>query len=471
MVEGAFTLNARTDCDYTNTLPNHTCQITGRNVLGPDGHSISFNSDSGGTIEDAHGSYVAGVFDATHDHGYGTALFAGKSKFDLFDRSWNAVNGAPDITGEDNGRDKIDHYLYLGNTESLVDSFVSLLESADPGFAFLHLRDPDSDGHAYGWMSAEYIEAVIRMDTHIGKVMATVEGSPALAASTVIIVTADHGGTEYSHHDPTLPVNYTIQFHAWGLGVPAGADIYTLNTGTRLDPGTSRPPCGGSDPPIRNGESANAATSLLGLPPVSGSTMGSSHTLVLTAPGLLPWTIIQSPSNGSLFAPGETVLIEAEAGGPSAITKVEFFVDWRKIGEDDTAPFELLWDELSLGTHDIAVRACNTGGYGATDMIRVEVISTVSDELHDSGGWDRPRVYPNPAGTNPSLLLYTNAPGPVDMTLYDAAGRMAGRQILISASRGRQTLDLDMQGYPSGVYFFRAVSGNSVWNGKFILIR
>ena len=87
MIEGTFTLNARSDCDYTNTLPNHTCQMTGRAVLGPGGHGISFNSDTGSTIAEAHGSYVAGIFDVVHDNGMVTALFTGKDKFALFDRS------------------------------------------------------------------------------------------------------------------------------------------------------------------------------------------------------------------------------------------------------------------------------------------------------------------------------------------------------------------------------------------------
>ena len=410
MIEGAFTLNARSDCDYTNTLPNHTCQMTGRAVLGPEGHGVSFNSDTGDTtIAEAHGSYVAGIFDVAHDNGLVTALSTGKDKFALYDRSWDAVNGAPDFTGEDNGRDKIDHYMYLGNTTDLVDSFLTLLDSSAPGFYFLHLRDPDTDGHAYGWKSPEYLDSVIRMDTAVGSVLDAVENDPALSGRTAMIITADHGGTGTSHSDAGDLFNYTIPFFTWGPGIPAGADIYLLNSTSRLDPAEVQLPCNAAVPPVRNGEAANLAADLMGLGAIPGSTIGQPPGLTVTSPAAPPAVTVTSPPDGS--------------------------------------------------------------NYGPDDKIRIEVVSATSSETADLSSWDRPRVYPNPAGASPCIYMHIPAPGPLEILFFDAAGRKAGRKSIRSLPAGSHVLELDMRGYPSGVYFFRAVSGEHIQGGKFVLIR
>ena len=71
---GAWTNNARADRDVTVTLPNHSCMITGRGVLGPAGTTTRPTSFRG--PRDAHsnkGSYLAGVFDVAHDAGLAPA--------------------------------------------------------------------------------------------------------------------------------------------------------------------------------------------------------------------------------------------------------------------------------------------------------------------------------------------------------------------------------------------------------------
>ncbi len=471
MVEGAFTLNARSDCDYTNTLPNHACQMTGRAVLGPDGHGVSFNSDTGGTIEDAHGSYVAGIFDVAHDNGLVTALFTGKDKFALFERSWDEANGAPDITDQDNGRDKIDDYLYLGNTSDLVDSFLLILDSARPGYSLLHLRDPDSDGHAYGWESLEYLDSIKRMDAAIGRVLDAVESDPVLSGRTSLIVTADHGGTGTDHSDASDRFNYTIQFHAWGPGIPAGSDIYGLNTGSRLDPGEDQLQCDAAIPPVRNGEAANLAADLLGLGQVPGSTIGNASGLTVTAPGPLPAIAITAPADNSEYWTDEMVLIEADASSAYGIDKVEFFLDQLKIGEDTISPWSFPVADLPLGTHTLTARAVDGSGFASADRIALIVNSTTADEASERVWDSRAVISPNPVNSSSLVHLYLTSPGRVEITIYDAAGRLKRRMVSGSLTEGRQTLTLDTRGFSAGVYFLRTSGAGWTGSGKFILLR
>jgi hypothetical protein len=297
--EGATTFNARTDYTHTITLPNHTSMVTGRPVSQPSGqpntvhHGYVSNVDPlpGMTLHNGGNpnlSYVASVFDVVHDHGLSTAHFASKSKFVLYERSYDAAHGAPDATGADDGTDKIDAY---GNAAAATmhASLLASLAANDWSYVFVHYSNPDDAGHGTGWGSATYRSAVATVDDFLGDLMALAESDPELAGSTLLIVSTDHGGTGFDHGTATNAANFTIPFLVWGDGVEPGADLYALNAGRRLDPGTGRPDYNAPLQPIRNGETGNLALAALGLPPVPGSTIGASQdldTTVHAVPGL-----------------------------------------------------------------------------------------------------------------------------------------------------------------------------------------
>ena len=290
--EGAGTFNARTDYDITVTLPNHVTQATGRGILGDNGHNWTSNTDpaKGQTIHSKKRSYIASVFDVVHDNGLRTAMYAGKTKFSLFDVSYNADNGAVDSTGEDNGRDKIDSYVYDKNFDSLTNNFVAAMQAKPFNYAFVHFADPDAAGHSKGWGSTEYNNALIAIDGCLGRIFKLVESDNALKGKTIIVLTADHGGNGKNHAKADDPLDYTIPFFVWGPGVPAGKDLYALNSLARLDPGTGRPTYSAAVQPIRNGDAANLELKLLGLPSVPGSTINSKQDLSVSK---------KSGSNGS----------------------------------------------------------------------------------------------------------------------------------------------------------------------------
>jgi hypothetical protein len=277
MDQGASTLNARTTYEATQTLPNHTSMVTGRPVTVTGGHRVTFNEDNGSTVHASAGTYVASAFDVVHDNGGSTVLYAGKEKFDFLDRSWNGTYGAVDRTGVNNGRDKIDVYRRAA-PGVLTDALISSLRTAPKDFSMIHYRGPDAVGHAQGYMSAAYVTEVGNTAKMIGRLLNAIAASPSLKSSTVVVVTSDHGGLGFSHADATKAVDYTIPFFVWGVGVDAGADLYALNP-DRASPGTSRPTYAAVPQPIRNAESGNLVTELLGLGAIPGSRINSAQTL------------------------------------------------------------------------------------------------------------------------------------------------------------------------------------------------
>ncbi len=274
MKAGSFTLNARTDADYTDTLPTHTSMLTGRGVKGDAGHNYTHNGTPKKNLHQNKGSYIAGIFDVAHDHGLKAALMASKARFMLYPMSWGAKGGdAPDKTGKDNGTNKIDVSEVRNKDEPTIQNVINVLKHR-PNFMFVHFRGTDSRGHISGWMGERYLKEVQQQDGYIGTILKAVWANSALAKSTVVIVTADHGGTNRGHSASTVREHYTIPFLVWGAGVAAGKDLYTLNP-TRADPGQKQIPYGAAKQPIRNGDIANLAARLLGLPAVPGSFIGA----------------------------------------------------------------------------------------------------------------------------------------------------------------------------------------------------
>ena len=194
--------------------------------------------------------------------------------------SYDEAHGAPDTTGADDGRDKIDTFVYDEDTPEVVARFIADSRAEPYTYAFIHLRDPDATGHWLTWSvrsESRYMQAVQRADARIGEVMDFIESDPRLAGHTALIVTADHGGSGHSHYAEKVK-HYTVPFYVWGPGIPA-ADLYALNEGIREDPGTENVGFDATLQPIRNGEAANLALSLLGLGPVPGSTLNEAEPL------------------------------------------------------------------------------------------------------------------------------------------------------------------------------------------------
>lgn len=248
--EGLATLDARTSYEKTVTLPNHVGMVTGRGVdPAAGGHGVTWNSEiPGRTVQGAAGEPVDSIFTNVHEAGGSTAVFAGKSKFRLFEDSWP---------------DAVDDLVVDTRLDTLLDSAVAALADDGPTFTFVHVLEPDATGHRDGFMSADYLRAVQRADAAVGRLL------DAIGPGTVVILTADHGGLGAGHSDQTKAADYTVPFVVWGPGVAPG-DLYDASPDL-ADPGTARPTYDGAQP-VRNCDLADVASSVLLLDAVPGST-------------------------------------------------------------------------------------------------------------------------------------------------------------------------------------------------------
>jgi predicted AlkP superfamily pyrophosphatase or phosphodiesterase len=265
------------------TLPSHTSMLTG---LDFPRHGVVWNNFRPGHI--GHST----VFSVAAGAGLSTAMFFSKEKFHyLADPRWvHCIYGTPfpklpepieDFT-DPAWLDEYDAkqaayearrpysplrprlwlapprpFGYVLDVKTAADALAKAFEERWPGPAyaltFLHFREPDEAGHRFGWMSKEYLDAVLKTDAALGRVFGAVSRAGRLE-KTAILVSADHGGTKgrrdhFKRAEPDRPENVTIPWICAGPGVPSGRVL---------------------DRVVRTYDTAPTALAFLGLPAPAG---------------------------------------------------------------------------------------------------------------------------------------------------------------------------------------------------------
>lgn len=278
--EGAYTYRAHCEEASSYTLPNHASMLTARRAaLGlPASHGLVFNYDPGAatlhslSATDGESQYVESVFDVVHDSGGYTALFAGKSKFSIFPRSYGSDHGRVDRVGVDNGKQKIDRFELSTDSLTLLPMLLENLESlaqqaaASPNFLVFHYHETDTEGHGNGWGELEYLDALRGADALVGQVLDAM--TEHLPEQSVLIVTSDHGGMQFNHDDAENPAIFEVPFFVWGAGIPTG-DLYALSTGPHVHPKPGLRGAEAAASVIHNGHAAGLVLRSLGLPPLA----------------------------------------------------------------------------------------------------------------------------------------------------------------------------------------------------------
>jgi predicted AlkP superfamily pyrophosphatase or phosphodiesterase len=216
--EGAVTWQASTIFP-SKTLPSHTSMLTG---VGPDKHQVLWNDFSPikGKVK------VPTVFSLLRavDAKAVTGMFVCKQKFrhlwiegtlDTFDFGGpiqdTPVAGSPEIE-----KDKKPAQLEAKNASAWI-------KEKKPKLLFVHFADPDTAGHKDGWGSPQQKEAFKVTDQALWQVWTAVKDA-GIAESTVILISADHGGHDKTH-GLNIPDDMIIPWVAWGKGVKANTTI------------------------------------------------------------------------------------------------------------------------------------------------------------------------------------------------------------------------------------------------------
>jgi arylsulfatase A-like enzyme len=218
MDEGSYTLSAST-IHPSKTLPSHTSMLTGQP---PERHGVLWNNVA---TADADAIELPNVFSVARAHGYSTAAFFSKAKFQPLQ-----LEGTLDYSQAPGG------LFGRWSSERTVSDVAAYLETAKPNLLFVHLTDPDAAGHRDGWMTAGYGRAVLAADKAVNRLIA-LAGKAYGPGNFSLIVTADHGGHGHNHGSDD-PRDVTIPWIAWGEGVRQGelrpATVRTMDTASTV---------------------------------------------------------------------------------------------------------------------------------------------------------------------------------------------------------------------------------------------
>jgi len=204
MARGCFTMWAQTTA-LAVTLPSHASMLTG---VSPEKHRILWNTD----VPPARLVYPARptLFELASRAGFTTAMVAGKSKFSALAKPGTLRWSFVPETG-------------VISDEAVTDTATRFIALHAPQVLFVHLPAVDTAGHEHGWGSEGQLLAVERADRCVGRLLEALR-ERRLVDSTLVIVSADHGGAGRSH-GPGDPRSRFIPWIVTGPGVRKNVDL------------------------------------------------------------------------------------------------------------------------------------------------------------------------------------------------------------------------------------------------------
>lgn len=206
MEDGAYNLTTAITIAYPSTLPSHAAMLSG---LCTRKNEVFYNR----FFQYMGFSKGVDIFDLAHGAGMRTVMIVGKGKLRQL--------AEPETTD----------VFELRHEEATVGQ--AAVEQIDQGFGlmFVHFPSADQVGHMYDWMGGSYLLMLKNGDEALGRILAALDEN-GLRDSTLVIVTADHGGHD-DNHDGTVIEDFRIPWIANGPRIVPGeitARIHTMDT-------------------------------------------------------------------------------------------------------------------------------------------------------------------------------------------------------------------------------------------------
>ncbi len=218
--EGSHSWDAQT-ITPSLTLPAHTSMLTG---VGVEKHKVTWNNwvPTNGLVQ------VPTIFAAAKKAGYSTAMFVGKEKFrhllqpgTVDEFNLNQAESIVVSKSDSGGSEKKKEGNVFAKT--VANDASNYIIKNKPTLAFIHFTDPDTVGHLFGWGSPEQLKAFADTDAALSVVMKAIR-TAGIAKTSVVMISADHGGHERGHSTGT-PKDMRIPWIAWGKGVKKNFEI------------------------------------------------------------------------------------------------------------------------------------------------------------------------------------------------------------------------------------------------------
>ena len=91
----------------------------------------------------------------------------------------------------------------MPNEKATTNTFCNYIENKKPTLGFMHIDHIDDIGHEFGHATPNYYDALHSIDSLIGQVQKSIQKA-GIQETTLLIITADHGGVGYGHGGATV---------------------------------------------------------------------------------------------------------------------------------------------------------------------------------------------------------------------------------------------------------------------------